>query len=100
MGAESLKMSFEDMQAEITKLTQYANEFENATTSMTTSVAALCDGWTSESTEVYREDYTALSNNFSQTLEVVRELIQSTSNYIADMQAVDTAYSQSKVSVS
>ena len=99
MGAESLKMSYDDMQAEITKLTQYATEFETTTKSMTASVAALCDGWVSASTEAYREDYTALSNNFSQTLEVVRELIQSTSNYIADMQAVDSAYSQSKVSV-
>ena len=66
---------------------------------MTTSVATLCDGWTSDSTETYRNDYTALSNNFTQTLEVVRELIQSTSNYIADMQAVDSAYAKSKVSV-
>lgn len=99
MGEGSLKMSYDDMQAEIDKLTQYADEFEAATTLMTTSVAALCDGWTSTSTETYREDYTALTKNFSQTLEVVRSLIQSTSDYIADMQAVDTAYSKSKVSV-
>lgn len=99
MGEGSLKMSYDDMQAEITKLTQYANDFETATTSMSTSVGALCDGWTSASTETYREDYTALANNFSQTLEVVRNLIQSTSDYIADMQAVDTAYSKSKVSI-
>lgn len=99
MGAESLKMSYEDMQAEIAKLSQYAEEFESTTSSMTTSVTTLCDGWTSASTETYREDYTALANNFSQTLEVVRNLIQSTSDYIADMQAVDSAYSKSKVSV-
>lgn len=99
MGADSLKMSYDDMQAEIAKLTQYANEFEETTTSMTTSVATLCDGWTSASTEAYREDYTALANNFTQTLEVVRSLIQSTSDYIADMQAVDQNYSSSKVTV-
>lgn len=97
--ADSLKMSYEDMQAEITKLTQYANDFEETTTSMTTSVGTLCDGWTSASTETYREDYTALATNFSQTLEVVRSLIQSTSDYIADMQAVDQSYSSSKVTV-
>ena len=84
MGAESLKMSYEDMQAEIAKLSQYAEEFETTTSSMTSSVTTLCDGW---------------ANNFSQTLEVVRSLIQSTSDYIADMQAVDSAYSKSKVSV-
>ncbi|MDE6952051.1 MAG: WXG100 family type VII secretion target [Lachnospiraceae bacterium] len=99
MGADSLKMSYEDMQAEIARLSQYADEFENTTSSMTSSVTTLCDGWTSASTETYREDYTALANNFSQTLEVVRSLIQSTSDYIADMQAVDSAYSKSKVSV-
>lgn len=99
MAAESLRMSYEDMQAEIAKLSRFAEEFEATTNSMTSSVAALCDGWVSASTETYREDYTALANNFAQTLEVVRNLIQSTSDYVADMQAVDSAYSKSKVSV-
>ena len=100
MGASaSLQMSYEDMQSEITKLTQYAEEFEATTPSMTNSVNALCDGWVSASTETYREDYTALANNFTHTLEVVRSLIQSTNDYIAQMQAVDSAFSSSKVSV-
>ena len=99
MGAESLKMSYEDMQAEISKLSQYADEFETTTSSMSASVGRLCDGWVSASTETYREDYTALANNFSQTLEVVRSLIQSTSDYIAEMQAVDSKFSKNKVSV-
>lgn len=99
MGAESLKMSYEDMQAEISKLSQYADEFETTTSSMTASVGRLCDGWVSASTETYREDYTALANNFTQTLEVVRSLIQSTSDYIAEMQSVDSKYSKNKVSV-
>lgn len=97
--ADSLRMSYEEMQAEINRLTQYAAEFENITHSMTTSVDTLCDGWTSQSTEAYRSDYNALAKNFSDTLEVVRSLIQSTSNYIADMQAVDASYSSSKVTV-
>lgn len=99
MGAASLQMSYDDMQAEITKLTQYAEEFEATTRSMTNSVNALCDGWVSESTESYREDYMALANNFSHTLEVVRSLIQSTNNYIKEMQAVDAAFSSNKVNV-
>lgn len=99
MGADGLKMSYDDMQAELTKLSQYAEEFDAVTRSMTSSVETLCEGWVSESTEAYRQDYTALTNNFTHTLEVVRELIQSTSNYIADMQAVDSSYSTSKVSV-
>lgn len=99
MGADSLKMSYEEMQAELTKLSQYAEEFDAVTRSMTASVNALCEGWVSQSTETYREDYTALTNNFTNTLEVVRELIQSTSDYIADMQAVDSSYSTNKVSV-
>lgn len=100
MGStDSLRMSYDDMQAEINKLTQCASDFESITSSMTTSVTTLCDGWTSQSTETYRDDYTALANNFTQTLEVVRSLIQSTSNYIADMQAVDANYASSKVTV-
>lgn len=97
--AASLQMSYEDMQAEISKLRQLADEFENTTNSMTASVTTLCDGWTSKSTEAYRDGYTALANNFTQTVEVVRDLIQSTTDYIAEMQAVDNAYSGSKVTV-
>ena len=97
--AASLQMSYDDMRAEIAKLTQYAEEFEATTHSMTSSVNTLCDGWTSASTEAYREDYTALANNFKNTLEVVRSLIQSTNEYIAQMQAVDSAFAQSKVSI-
>ncbi|MDE6747551.1 MAG: WXG100 family type VII secretion target [Lachnospiraceae bacterium] len=100
MGASaSLQMSYDDMQAEITKLTQYVEEFEATTRSMTNSVTALCDGWVSASTEAYREDYTALANNFTHTQEIVRSLIQSTNDYIKEMKAVDAAFSKSKVSV-
>ena len=99
MGADSLKMSYEEMQAELAKLSQYAEEFDAVTKSMTTSVNALCEGWVSQSTETYREGYTALTNNFTDTLEIVRELIQSTSDYIADMQAVDSSYSKNRVTV-
>lgn len=99
MGANGLKMSYQEMEDEIKKLSQYAEEFESITNSMTSSVTTLCDGWESASTETYREDYTALTNNFAQTLEVVRSLIQSTNDYITDMQAVDSAYSKSKVSM-
>lgn len=99
MAQDSLKMSYEDMQAEISKLTTYAGEFENYTNLMTSSVNTLCDNWTSESTETYRSDYTELTKNFTQTLEVVRSLIASTSQYIADMQSLDNAYSKSKVTV-
>lgn len=97
--ADSLKMSYDDMQAEITKLNQYAQDFETATSNMSTSVETLCNGWTSASTDAYYTDYNALTKNFSDTLDVVKDLIQSTQAYIADMQAVDEAYSKSKVSV-
>lgn len=98
-AADSLRMSYDDMQAEIDKLTKCAGDFEDITSSMSASVMALCDGWISQSTEAYREDYTALAKNFSDTVEVVRSLIQSTSNYIADMQAVDANYASSKVTI-
>lgn len=98
-AAESLKMSYDEMQAEIDRLNQCVNDFADITNTMSASVDALCDGWTSQATEVYRDDYNALAKNFSDTLEVVRRLIQSTSSYMADMQAVDASYSSSKVTV-
>ena len=98
-ATNELRMSYDDMQAELSKLSQCADEYENITSVMTASVNLLCEGWNSASTEAYHRDYTSLASNFQQTLGVVRELIQSTANYIADMQAVDQAYSKSKVSM-
>lgn len=99
MATAKLKMSYDEMQAQITKLKQYVEEFEATTRSMSDSVDALCEGWISDSTEAFRGDYTRLTNNFTQTVDIVKELTQSASQYIADMQAVDNAYSKSKVTV-
>lgn len=97
-GTNGLSMSYEDMQAEIERLNQYVAEFENITQAMNNSVNTLCDGWVSASTESYRQDYLATTGNFANTLEIVRELICSTNNYISDMQATDQAYAGTKVS--
>lgn len=100
MGASaSLQMSYDDMQTEINNLNQYAGDFKEATQNMSNSVERLCDGWISASTQAYRDDYNALAKNFTDTLGVVEDLIKSTSQYIADMQKVDDAYSKSKVQV-
>lgn len=92
-----LSMTYEDMEAELNKLSQLADEFESTTTSMTASVNTLCDNWVSASTESYREDYTKLTTNFSNTLEIVRSLIQDTHSYIQDMQATDNAHNTARV---
>ena len=42
-------------------------------------------------------DYEKLTKNFGKTLQVVNKLIESTQKYIKDMQALDKAYSKSKV---
>jgi len=94
-----LKMSYQEMQAEITKLTALVDEFSTTVTSMTTSVNTLCDGWTSASTQAYREDYTSLTSNLNQTISVVTQIIKSTSDYIAAMQTVDNQFSSNKVTI-
>ena len=97
MAGSSLAMTYEDMEAELQRLSQLADDFESTTGSMTTSVTTLCDNWTSASTESYREDYLKLTTNFSHTLEIVRSLIQETHAYISDMQATDNAHSTTRV---
>ena len=42
-------------------------------------------------------DYDKLKKNFDKTRGVVNSLIKSTEDYIADMKALDQAYSKSKV---
>lgn len=95
----SLQMSYDDMQTEINYLKQCVSDFNDSTKNMTDSVNRLCDGWVSASTQAYQNDYEALVGNFKDTLGVVDKLIESTSQYIADMQEVDNTYSKSKVQV-
>ncbi len=97
MAGSSLAMTYEDMEAELQRLSQLADDFESTTNSMTSSVTTLCDNWTSASTETYRDDYLKLTTNFSHTLEIVRSMIQETHTYIQDMQATDNAHNTSKV---
>lgn len=96
--AVSLQMSYDDMEAVIGNLTTLVQNFTDITSDMSKNVNVLCDGWTSASTEAYRADYTALTNNFNHTIDIVNQLIESTKSYIADVKAVDTAYSSNKVS--
>ena len=48
-------------------------------------------------TFVDKADYDKLKKNFDKTRGVVNSLIKSTEDYIADMKALDQAYSKSKV---
>ncbi len=95
----SLSMTYEDMEAELQRLSQLADDFETATSSMTNSVNTLCEDttWTSSATQSYREDYEKLTANFSNTLEIVRSMIQETYSYIQDMQDTDNAHNKARV---
>ncbi len=92
-----LNLQYSDMETEVAKLSQYVSEFESITQSMNTSVNNLCDAWVSAATEDYRQDFLETTGNFSRTLEIVTMLIQSTNDYIAEMQGVDQKYAVNKV---
>ncbi|MBP3487041.1 MAG: WXG100 family type VII secretion target [Roseburia sp.] len=99
MAGSALGMNYDDMEAELQRLSQLADDFESTTTAMTASVNTLCDNstWTSASTQSYREDYEKLTTNFTHTLEIVRDMVQETHAYIQDMQATDNAHSTNRV---
>lgn len=95
--ASQLSMKYSEMEGAIRQLKTECTNFANTTKNMTTQVTKLCDNWTADASPIYREDYGKLTKNFGQTLSVVKELISSTEKYLADMKALDTAYSKSKV---
>lgn len=95
--ASQLSMKYGEMEGAIKQLKTECANFESTTTNMTTQVTKLCDNWTADASPIYRADYGKLTRNFGQTLNVVRDLISSTEKYLADMKALDTAYSKSKV---
>lgn len=97
MGAERLSMDYNDMQAELTTLTQCVSDFRDATSRMNTSVGTLCDGWVAAASDTYRDDYARVADSFTQAAEIVEQLIESVQKYIQDMESVDQAYSRSKV---
>lgn len=95
-----LIMDYDEMQAELSTLTGLVDTFEETTSQMISSYSKLCEGWESQATEAYLDDYQSLSNNYQQTSEIVKELIKSLNDYISDMQAVDASYASPKVSSS
>lgn len=98
MGQDNgLSMNYEEMEAQLGNLETEATEFEGIVTRMQSTIAALCDNWTSTSTETFREDYTKLVKNFNETIEIVRSLISENNTYIQNMRNADSAYSNPKV---
>lgn len=95
--ASELSMQYEQMQQSIDKLKNLSKTFDSTTKEMTTNVNTLCENWKAQASPVYKGDYEKLTKNFGKTLQVVNKLIESTQKYIKDMQALDQAYSKSKV---
>lgn len=95
--ASQLSMQYSEMETAIKNLKTECSTFESTTQAMTTNVNTLCSNWKADASPVYQEDYTKLTKNFKQTLQVVTDLISSTEKYIRDMKALDQAYSTSKV---
>lgn len=99
MGVTQIGLNYDEMNAELQRLSQLADDFESTTSAMTTSINALCDDgtWVSDATQSYREDYLKLTTNFTNTLEIVRSIIQDTHTYIEDMQATDNLHNTVRV---
>ncbi len=94
---DTLSMSFEDIGEEISKLKLCVEEFQATTASMTTSVTTLCDGWISDASDSYREDYATVASSFAQTTDVVSSLITSIEGYVGAIQGVEQAYTGTKI---
>lgn len=92
-----LSMQYGEMETELINLTGYVEEFENAIAKMGASVERLCDGWVSEATKTYWENYQATQENLTETAEIVRQIIADNYKYIAAMQATDSSYTGGKV---
>lgn len=93
----NLSMNFENIGEEIARLKLCVEEFQTVTLSMTTSVTELCDGWVSDASESYREDYTTVAASFTQATDVVSSLIASIESYVEGIQGVEQAHTGTKV---
>ena len=87
---KSLSMEYTTMEQEIKNLKKASAAFD-------TTAQNLCGAWTADASPIYKADYDKLKKNFDKTRGVVNSLIKSTEDYIADMKALDQAYSKSKV---
>ena len=92
--AQGLSMSYEEMESIMKRLEGLVDQFQDTVQTMTTNVNTLCDNWTAEASDIYREDYLSLANNVSKTSEVVTNMIASTREYVAKMQELDRAYAK------
>lgn len=75
------------------KLAQSVSEMNSIKENMTTQVNELQDYWTSSAADKFFNDYETLKNNIQKILDVVDEVVQSNLQYMADVAAVNEAYS-------
>ena len=94
---KSLSMEYTTMEQEIKNLKKASAAFDTTAQNMSTAVGNLCGAWTADASPIYKADYDKLKKNFDKTRGVVNSLIKSTEDYIADMKALDQAYSTSTV---
>jgi len=99
MGANGSKLSmdYSELENTATRAQGQADQLDQLMGEMTSSVQAMCDGWTASASPVFLEDYKTLAVSANNIAELVRQLSDQVKHYVHDMQELDTAYSSSKL---
>lgn len=90
--AGEVRLSYQEMTDNCTKLDEYIGEFTEMTGYVSTIVSSFTDVWVGQAKESFVEDYETLTKSFANTVDVMREITTMIKNYVNDMQEIDNAY--------
>ncbi len=92
-----LSMNYDEIEEQCRALDTVVENFNESRNQMTTAVGVLCDGWKSKTSDSTRENYSAMSEHLTKTVEIVEELKAEIRKYVQDIMAIDSSYAGTTV---
>lgn len=91
--ADGIEMQFGEMESAIGDLNTAVVDIISRKGDMIRTVNTLCESWKSAASDRHREEFDSVGKSIDKLSEMAQELIQSVTNYNADMHQIEDNYS-------
>lgn len=89
---DGVKLSYQDMLDNCSKLDQFAGQLTEVTSSISTLVGSFTGSWAGQAEATFEDDYATLTQAFKESTLVMQEITTMIQNYVNDMQEIENAY--------
>lgn len=97
--AGTVKLTYEQMLDNCTRLRAYADEYASTAQDVTSLVSSFTGSWEGTAEATFEEDYNVLTNAMKTATETMLEITALAESYVNSMQEIENAYGKSHVTV-